>query len=286
MNYTQTIFSHCRQFDLRVFAVCFVMLATLSSPNVRCLAENDKAFSPLPKGHSHNDYWHQRPLQDALSFGFCSVEADVFLVDGQLLVGHDRHELKSGRTLESLYLRPLMDRVQENEGSVYPSGPRFTLLIDFKADGAATYETLRVNLEPYQEMLAGYRGGVFRDGAVQIVVSGDRPISEIIADADRLVSIDGRLSDLESNLPSDTLPLISDRWTSHFKWRGDGTMGETERQYLRDIVRKAHDADRRVRFWATPESEAVWDELVNAGVDHINTDQLDRLSRYLQVRGK
>jgi glycerophosphoryl diester phosphodiesterase len=261
-----------------------VILGALSFPDVKCLAENEKALSPLPKAHAHNDYRHQRPLLDALSFGFCSVEADVFLVDGQLLVAHDRIELNPSRTLDSLYLRPLMDRVKKNKGSVYPSGPRFTLLIDFKADGAATYEALRVKLEPYREMLAGFRGGAFCDGAVQIVVSGDRPVAEIIADADRLVGIDGRLSDLESNLPSETLPLISDRWDSHFKWRGVGTIGETERQHLRDIVRKAHHADRRVRFWATPESEAVWDELVSAGVDHINTDQLDRLSRYLQVR--
>ncbi|MCS6919603.1 MAG: hypothetical protein NZM28_07520, partial [Fimbriimonadales bacterium] len=48
----------------------------------------------LPRAHSHNDYWRKRPLQDALECGFCSVEADIFLVDGKLLVGHDTHELR------------------------------------------------------------------------------------------------------------------------------------------------------------------------------------------------
>ena len=48
---------------------------------------------PLPAAHAHNDYWHERPLHDALERGFCSVEADVFLVDGQLLVGHAKKEL-------------------------------------------------------------------------------------------------------------------------------------------------------------------------------------------------
>ena len=40
--------------------------------------------TPLLHGHAHNDYLHPRPLLDALDQGFCSVEADIFLVDGKL----------------------------------------------------------------------------------------------------------------------------------------------------------------------------------------------------------
>ena len=67
----------------------------------------DAAVSPLPRAHAHNDYQHTRPLLDALNQGFCSVEADIYLVEGQLLVGHDRDELSTERTLQSLYLEPL-----------------------------------------------------------------------------------------------------------------------------------------------------------------------------------
>ena len=62
---------------------------------------------PLRHAHAHNDYEHPRPLLDALDHGFTSVEADVFLVDGQLLVAHDPADLDPARTLESLYLDPL-----------------------------------------------------------------------------------------------------------------------------------------------------------------------------------
>ena len=44
--------------------------------------------APLEHAHAHNDYQHARPLFSALERGFRSVEADVHLVDGQLLVGH------------------------------------------------------------------------------------------------------------------------------------------------------------------------------------------------------
>src|SRR5262245_56842543 len=58
-------------------------------------------------GHAHNDYAHAVPLHDALDRGFCSVEADIFLVCGDLLVGHNQAALDPARTLESLYLDPL-----------------------------------------------------------------------------------------------------------------------------------------------------------------------------------
>src|SRR5262245_8158427 len=75
---------------------------------------------PLPRAHAHNYYRHSRPLLDALDHGFCSVEADVWLVDGKLLVGHDRRDLKPERTLQALYLDPLQERVRKNKGPVYP----------------------------------------------------------------------------------------------------------------------------------------------------------------------
>src|SRR5688500_17684262 len=44
---------------------------------------------PLERAHAHNDYEHERPLYDALDHGFKSVEADIWLIDGELVVSHD-----------------------------------------------------------------------------------------------------------------------------------------------------------------------------------------------------
>ena len=61
----------------------------------------------LERAHAHNDYEHDRPLYDALDHGFKSVEADIYLVGDQLLIGHDPTDLTPERTLQSLYLDPL-----------------------------------------------------------------------------------------------------------------------------------------------------------------------------------
>lgn len=236
---------------------------------------------PLVHAHAHNDYWHGRPLLDALDRGFCSVEADVFLKDGKLLVGHAANELKPGRTLEALYLEPLRERVKANGGRVYPSGPVVYLLVDVKSDAAATYAALGGVLAKYDDMLSVTRDGKFEPKAVTVVVSGNRDQAAIRKQKVRYAGIDGRPADLERDEPADVMPWVSENWNTLFRWKGDGPMPEGERAKLRDYVHKAHEHGRLVRFWATPENEAFWAELLAAKVDLVGTDDLDRLKAYL-----
>lgn len=242
----------------------------------------EPAVIPLPQAHAHNDYLHERPLLDALDQGFCSVEADIFLVDGKLLVAHTQSELTPARTLESLYLKPLAERVRAGGGRVYRNGPQMTLLIDFKNDGAETWALLNEVLARYAEMLTRVEGNEVVEGAVTVIVSGDRPFEVIAKTTPRYAGVDGRLSDLDSDAPSHFMPLISDQWSRHFKWKGKGSMPEEERQKLADLVQRVHRSGRRLRFWATPDVEPMWRTLHEAGVDLINTDDLDGLSRFLR----
>jgi hypothetical protein len=59
--------------------------------------------------HSHNDYWRDVPLYSALSYGVISVEADVWLVNGTLYIGHDVQSLTPNRTFDGLYIQPLVE---------------------------------------------------------------------------------------------------------------------------------------------------------------------------------
>jgi hypothetical protein len=98
----------------------------------------------------------------------------------------------------------------------------------------------------------------------------------------RYAGIDGRLSDLDSDVPAHLMPLVSDNWRSHFKWKGQGPISDGEKARLEDAVAKAHAHGRRIRFWATPETVDAWRELQAAGVDHINTDNLPGLEQFLR----
>ncbi|MER5294035.1 phosphatidylinositol-specific phospholipase C/glycerophosphodiester phosphodiesterase family protein [Streptomyces pharetrae] len=245
---------------------------------------------PLWRAHAHNDYEHPRPLLDALDHRFGSVEADIFLVDGQLLVAHDPEDLDPARTLEALYLDPLAARVRAHHGSVY-RGHRgsLQLLVDLKTEGSSTYRELDRLLRRHRHLFTTYAHGRVFPGPVTAVISGDRAArGPMEAQTVRRAFYDGRLTDLGGPAPASFAPLVSDNWTRHFTWQGVGAFPAAERQKLHDIVRTAHARGQRVRFWATPDQpgpqrDAVWTELLAAGVDHLNTDDLAGLETFLDT---
>ena len=123
-------------------------------------------------------------------------------------------------------------------------------------------------------------------GKVMIVVSGNRSIEYMMKQTQRLAFVDGRMENLTETYPPLLMPLISDRWTKYFTWSGKGDMPEEERVQLRLYVQDAHENGQLIRLWATPDSpgkerNAVWNELVEAGVDLINTDDLAGLHEFL-----
>ncbi len=265
-----------------------------TQPPAESLPTSTLTYTPTPKfaipvllrAHAHNDYQHGRPLYDALEQGFVSVEVDIYLVGAELLVAHDADQVQTSRTLISLYLDPLHKRIRYIGGSVYPSGVQFTLLIDIKSEAEPTYEILREILKDYKDILTTFGpNDELAKGPLLVIISGNRPRDLMEREAVRYAAYDGRFDDLGSGVPSAFIPLISDNWTTHFTWNGVGPMPEEERQKLRAIVEEAHLNGQRVRFWNTPdvhpERQAVWLELIAAGVDMINTDYLRGLRQYL-----
>lgn len=246
---------------------------------------------PLLHAHAHNDYLHDPPLLQALEHGFASVEADIFLVGDKLCVAHEADKTTPERTLQSLYLEPLRQRVKKNGGQVYRNGSRFLLLIDIKTKAEPTYQRLHEILAAYQEMRTTFDAQGRQDKAVTVIVSGNRPLELMRSQPVRYAGYDGRLTDLASDVPADVIPMISDTWVKQFAWTGQGAMPAPQRQKLADIVRKAHAKGRLVRFWATPDApsparEAVWRELLAAGVDLLNTDDLKGLQEFLLRHGR
>lgn len=239
------------------------------------------AVRPLALAHSHNDYAHKRPLLDALDQGFCSVEADIWLIEGRLLVAHDRSAVRPERTLQALYLDPLRERIRQNQGRVYPSGPLCTILIDVKSEAEPTYNALRDVLKGYSEVLTAFTPTHTVTNALTVILSGNRAAKLMASEPIRYAAIDGRLTDLEASVSPHLIPLISDNWTLHFQWRGSGPLPDNERQKLKQLVDRAHQRGQRIRFWSCPDRPDGWRELRLAGVDLINTDNLSGLREFL-----
>ena len=245
---------------------------------------------PLSRAHAHNDYEHARPLFDALDCGFGSIEADVHLVNGALLVAHDAKDVKPARTLETLYLAPLRERVRANGGRVYRGGPTIVLLVDVKTEAETTYAALDAVLKTYAEVLTRFTGGTAQLGAITVIVSGNRARATMAAQAVRYAALDGRIEDLTgpatSNAGPALIPLVSDNWTKVFGGKWSGPMSPAVAAKLKELVENAHARGQIIRFWNTPDTPGVWGALSKAGVDLINTDRLTELRDFLRAEAK
>jgi glycerophosphoryl diester phosphodiesterase len=247
------------------------------------------AGAVLARAHAHNDYENARPLLDALDNGFTSIEVDVWLHAGQLVVAHSFPEFAAG-TLEQLYLAPLEARLREQQGRVYAEWPHSVqLLIDIKSNAELTYRALHQALARYSALLTRFEHGERTEGPVTVVISGNRPLELMRAQALRYAAYDGRSCDLSLPLSAAFMPLVSNAWYDLFSWRGVGAMPHDERERLKTFVSAAHARGQRVRFWGTPDAaprrEALWKELLSAGVDYINTDHVLALRHFLSQHG-
>jgi hypothetical protein len=243
----------------------------------------EEQLPPLIHAHAHNDYEHARPLFDALDHGFASVEADIHLVDGQLLVAHDRSQVKPERTLQSLYLDPLRARAKKFGGRIYPNGdPTFYLLIDTKTDANETWPVLRKVLHDYPDLLTTFNGAEVAPKAVTVVLTGNRPRQLLPQESIRQAGLDGEMPDLDGPNPKGIFLWMSEDWRQFFKWTGEGPFPADEKARLLEIVAKAHERKMKVRFWDAPDSTDFWRELRGDGVDLMNADDLAGLEKFLR----
>ncbi|MDB5261871.1 MAG: hypothetical protein JWQ14_1152 [Adhaeribacter sp.] len=236
---------------------------------------------PLKQGHSHNDYWRSRPLLDALQLGFKSVEADVFLVDGALLVGHSKDELSPAVTLESLYLKPVNEIVKQHK-KLYRRRSSLYLYIDFKTEGKTTYEQLVPVLHRYRHLLLSpqHKG---RNSVLKVILTGNYPSELVLADKQRLVYLDGKVEELPQKIDAAFFPVVSGNWAKYFTWQGAGAMPPEELRQLAAWNSLAQRNGQQIRFWNMPEKNEVqlkniWQELLKYPAVLIGTDHLDWLT--------
>ncbi len=260
--------------------VFFLLLLTLGYFSDSIYAQN----LPLINAFAHNDYQHKRPLFEAISNGYTYIEADIYIHKGRLVVTHVLPLIHHSRTLEGLYLQPLAAYIQNNNGEVYPGYKApVTLMVDIKSDADKTYELLKPILERYRSLLSGYSNGQEKSGAVRIVLSGHKPYKALSLDNNRLAYIDEDLRkiDRDTTAADDMFAMASCKYSNLLKWKGSGSLSLREKNRLSAYVDQAHRCGAKVRLWSSPDNKVVWEQLLQCGVDVINTDKLARLKDFL-----
>lgn len=249
-------------------------------------AQIPKGFTigkPIPYGHSHNDYIQIKPLWEALSYGFTSIEIDVYTAaDGTLHVSHIPFALLQKPTLEKLYLQPLKEWIDKNGGRVFrDTDIALTLMIDLKGNGSLTYPILKNTLQPYREYITIYhQGKLAKKGALRLMLSGNRPTELLAADEEQFFCIDGPLggnySESKVNVGRESAPF-----GAFFNKRPNGKLSEKEINQLKELVSKTTTQGREIRFWAAGNNTNRWQGLKDAGVTTINADKLKQFHHWV-----
>ena len=249
-------------------------------------ARSDCPHGFLP-AYAHNDYLNSHPLRDALSLGYKGVEADVFLVQGKLQLGHERRAAAQDGTLEASYLAPLRELVARC-GTLTADGQPFLLDLEIKEESRPTFDTLVAVLSRYPDLFANDSGQAAGSPpgapAVQAVLVGWYPpgfadsLSVPLSRQARLVSA-GRpppdATDPDVGLISiDYAETIGRRWQlpAHRR-RWFATIRQTKTRF----------PALRIRAYHVPVNQRVYKQLLDAGVDLIGTPELAETSRILGV---
>lgn len=236
----------------------------------------------LKNAHAHNDYKNKHPLTDALNNKFISIEADIFLIKDKLIVSHTYPIIKKKKNLDYLYLKPLLDSCLKNNGKVYSDCQEsLILLIDIKSEAEKTYEKLKEILLPYSSILSKYENGKITTNAITIIITGNKPFASLQKENLRYAFIDQSLLGLDKAFEQTTCMMASTKYSKVLTWKGKGEIPKEEKEKLILLVNQAHQQGKKVRLWASPENKKVWTELLNCGVDLINTDKLEMLRDFL-----
>lgn len=225
--------------------------------------------------HSHNDYEQSNPFWTAWQEKFGSIEADIWLQDGQLLVGHDTEEIKAGRTLEEYYVKPLSLCVEKNNGHPYADTSRcLQILIDVKADSVAALNALVTLLNKYP-VLEGCP-------AIKWVISGNRPSPGLYTSYPSFIAFDGILGQAYTPEALSRIVMMSDDLQRFTRWNGQMKLPEADKRVIEAAVTKAHEQHLPVRFWDAPDTPAAWYQLMLLHTDYINTDHIRELATFLK----
>jgi alkaline phosphatase len=249
------------------------LLIILLTISLTCSAQPKKYTTA--NAHSHNDYQQIIPFHKAWQRNFGSIEADIFLLNGKLIIAHDSTQLRRQWTLDSLYLGPLLLQIEKNKGHVYPDKKRsLQLMIDIKSEAISTLDKLVKTFAAYPSLTNAR--------TLKIVISGSRPPASQFASYPSWIFFDGELRRDYQRQELKKIEMLSDNFARYSDWKGIGQLPEKDKEALKQMVDKAHQLGKKIRFWNAPDNVKSWKVFMELGVDYINTDKIEGLSVFLK----
>jgi len=253
----------------KILITLFVLISVV--PSLR------SQYSTL-NAHSHNDYENDIPFRLAYDNHFGSIEADIWAVKGDLYVAHSEREILPGRTLDSLYIQPIVRIFRQNSGRAWADNPStFQILIDLKSSVAQTLQLLVEKLGQYPDVFNPRKN----KNAIRIVITGNRPDPTEFKNYPGFLFFDGNLTRRYDKKQLNRIALYSENFKTYSSWNGKGEIPDEDRIRLTNAIDSAHALNRKIRFWNSPDNPDAWKTFIEMGIDFLNTDHIVELAEFL-----
>ena len=242
-----------------------------------------KAQYTTSNAHSHNDYVNKIPFWTAYNNHFGSIEADIWAVDGNLYVAHDQKDIVPERTLDALYILPIVKQYKQNEGKAWSGiNAGFQLLVELKSATEPALSLLCKKIAQYPEVFDER----VNKNAVRITITGRCPSPEAFKKYPANIYYDGKIG--QHYLPEQLkrVGLFSENLGRFTSWNGKDNIPEGEQNRLKVVIDSIHQLGFKIRFWDAPDNINAWKTFISLKVDYINTDHINELSAYLKNQDK
>jgi len=253
--------------------VIFLIIAALGI--ILSAAAQTKTYT-VADAHSHNDYMNNIPFFRAYEKGFGSIEADVFAVNGQLMVAHEKRFIAANRSLKILYTDPLTEKLKRDPNR------QLRLLIEIKEDYKSVLPLVITELKPLQQ----YFSYPSHPGRLSIVMTGAVPPAAELWNYPDWISFD--VDHLDGFTPHEwqKIGLVSFPFSKYVRWNGKGVLNKEEIGRVKGAIDSVHRLGKKIRFWETPDTKSSWLALIRLGVDVIGTDKVEELGDFLNTKPK
>jgi hypothetical protein len=248
------------------------------------------------------------PLFDALAAGCISVEADIWQGRGpdnapvdDLFVGHNLKSLRADRSLNTLYINPLIYLLEYQNNVTSPGSPvgifdtapnqTLVLLLDFKTGGAETWPLVQKQLQPLRD-----RGWLSKwnstyrtrtQAPITVVATGNALLNSVIHLSTQDVFFDAPLEQLDKK----------NDYTAENSYFASVSMGNAigkvsflglnngQIAVVKNQTTVAREKGLFSRYWDTPawpisKRNRIWATLVEHGVGLLNVDSLETAARW------
>jgi alkaline phosphatase len=146
-------------------------------------------------------------------------------------------------------------------------------MIDLKTEGYSTLKKLVEQLESFPELISAK--------GFEIFISGNVPSPDRWDEFPLFIHFDGRPGIQYSPNHLKRITLISTSFTGYSKWNGRSELPTADKKKLDSLKNSVHAFGKKIRFWATPDFERGWKELMYLKVDVIGTDHVPELVQFM-----